>query len=216
VQVNRKRNGPGVVYHSGVVRNSLNCWFCEVAIDPSLLDYGAVLVPRSESRGGPVLVLRCGECGTDNVAERNRAGEHFLIPPVLADFRDSNVRGGALARARKWARENALRRADFRRRSVSLPKPMPSPGDTPEPQTTPEERDLPSRSRGAELNSVLDAYGVLGLELTAAPSEIRNRYRELSKKCHPDRVADLDEEIRRTAERRFREIRKAYDMLAGD
>jgi curved DNA-binding protein CbpA len=36
------------------------------------------------------------------------------------------------------------------------------------------------------------------------------------RKCHPDRVADLDEEIRRTAERRFREIREAYERLVGD
>ena len=48
------------------------------------------------------------------------------------------------------------------------------------------------------------------------PEEIRKRYRELVKKCHPDRVADLDEEIRRTAEWRFREIRNAYDTLVGD
>ncbi len=44
---------------------------------------------------------------------------------------------------------------------------------------------------------------------------MRRSYRELSKRCHPDRVADLDEEIRKVAERRFREIRRAYERILG-
>ena len=158
----------------------------------------------------------------DNVVEKNRARERLLIPPTLAHVKDSNVRGPALARARQWARDNALGRANFHRRTAAgmpLPEDAPKPSDEGAPDAEPTEASpdpVPPARREAQLNTVLQAYEVLGLELTAAPSEIRNRYRELSKKCHPDRVADLDEEIRRTAERRFREIRKAYDMLAGD
>ena len=42
---------------------------------------------------------------------------------------------------------------------------------------------------------------------------MKTRYRELSKKCHPDRVADLDDEIRRVAAARFREITEAYELI---
>jgi len=158
----------------------------------------------------------------DNVVEKNRARERLLIPPTLAHVRDSNVRGPALARARQWARDHALRRAEFHRRTAAampLPEDTPEPSDEGAPAAEPTEARPdpgPPARREAQLNTVLQAYEVLGLELTAAPEEIRKRYRELVKKCHPDRVADLDEEIRRTAEWRFREIRNAYDTLVGD
>jgi DnaJ-domain-containing protein 1 len=205
-----------------VARNPLHCWSCEIEIDPDVLDFEAFLLPRAANRGGPVLLLRCRNCGMDNVVEGNRAGERLLIPPTLADVKDSNVRGETLARARRWGRENALLRADFLRRAApamsatdAIPEVEPEPEPEPEPGGDRPEAAQPAH-RQAELNTVLKAYEVLGLELTATPEEIRKRYRELARKCHPDRVAGLDEEIRRTAERRFREVRTAYDMLVGD
>ena len=44
-------------------------------------------------------------------------------------------------------------------------------------------------------------------------AEIRTRYRELAKKCHPDRVSGLDEEIRRLAERKFLRLQAAFRMI---
>jgi curved DNA-binding protein CbpA len=65
----------------------------------------------------------------------------------------------------------------------------------------------------SDASAVLDAYGVLGLPLSAKPDDVKRRYRQLSKKCHPDLVADMDEEIRRVAEERFREITEAYELI---
>ena len=218
---NRKRAAFGVVYHSDVDSSALLCWSCSRSLDPGLLAFDAVLLPRSASQGGPVLLLRCPECGIDNIAERNRAGEHLLIPPPLARFTNSNVRGTVAAEANRWARDNAIQRAEFLSREAREAPAMPLPEvpdeaspDEPAYEIPGPERPAP-RDRGAELNSVLEAYEVMGLELTATPDEIRRRFRELSKKCHPDRVADLDDEIRRAADRRFAEVRRAYDLLIG-
>jgi DnaJ-domain-containing protein 1 len=169
-----------------------------------------------------VLLLSCADCGTDNVAEKNSLGEYLLIPPVLAGLRGDSVRE---AEARGWIRENEILRAEFHARKKPEPAalyggepdrphegaPTGEPGDDPVRDPPP-----PPGPSGRELDVVLRSYEVLGLELTATPEEIRKRYRELSKKCHPDRVADLDDEIRRTAERRFREVRRAYEKLVGD
>ncbi len=58
-------------------------------------------------------------------------------------------------------------------------------------------------------------YNVLGLEQGASQEEIKNAYRKLSMKFHPDKIAgkDLDEEFIKYAEKRFREITEAYEFL---
>ena len=55
-----------------------------------------------------------------------------------------------------------------------------------------------------------DYYGILGVEKTASPEEIKKAYRRLALKYHPDRVsADKKPE----AEERFKEISEAYEVL---
>lgn len=54
-------------------------------------------------------------------------------------------------------------------------------------------------------------YRVLGLPPTASRSEVREAYRRLAKKWHPDRNPDHPE-----AGRRFREVNAAYRALTGD
>jgi hypothetical protein len=58
-----------------------------------------------------------------------------------------------------------------------------------------------------------DPYAVLGLERGASREEIRKAYRDLAVKYHPDRVQHLGEEFRVLAEKRFKEIRRAYSEL---
>lgn len=56
---------------------------------------------------------------------------------------------------------------------------------------------------------------ILGLAPGATLEEIKNTYRKLSMKFHPDKIAskDLDEEFIKYAEKRFREITEAYEFL---
>lgn len=53
----------------------------------------------------------------------------------------------------------------------------------------------------------------LGARSPATTAEIEQAYRESLAKYHPDKVADLDEEFRRLAQQRTKEIQEAYAFL---
>jgi DnaJ-domain-containing protein 1 len=58
-----------------------------------------------------------------------------------------------------------------------------------------------------------DSYKVLGIERGASQDEIKQAYRHLANKYHPDKVAHLGDEFRELAEIRFKEIQQAYQEL---
>lgn len=68
----------------------------------------------------------------------------------------------------------------------------------------------PAESRGRK-----DPYTVLQVERDASPEEIKQAYRELARKYHPDKIQHLGEEFRKLAEKRFKEIEEAYRKLAS-
>ena len=57
-------------------------------------------------------------------------------------------------------------------------------------------------------------YEVLGIEEGASQEEIKNAYRELCKKYHPDRYEDNP--LKDLAEEKMREINEAYDCLMNN
>lgn len=60
-----------------------------------------------------------------------------------------------------------------------------------------------------------DYYAILGLTTAASDEEIRQAYRSLAMRWHPDHYAMAPEEVGRQAERRMRMINRARDVL-GD
>jgi len=58
-----------------------------------------------------------------------------------------------------------------------------------------------------------DPYEVLDIPRNASSAEIKNAYRQLANKYHPDKVLHLGEEFRKLAEERFKEIEEAYREL---
>jgi DnaJ-domain-containing protein 1 len=58
-----------------------------------------------------------------------------------------------------------------------------------------------------------DPWAVLGVRRGATPEEITRAYHEQMKSYHPDRVADLGEELRRVAHEKSVEIQRAYAEL---
>jgi DnaJ like chaperone protein len=58
-----------------------------------------------------------------------------------------------------------------------------------------------------------DCYKILGIKRSASQDEIKQAYRHLASKYHPDKVAHLGDEFRELAEIRFKEIQQAYQEL---
>lgn len=58
-----------------------------------------------------------------------------------------------------------------------------------------------------------DPYRVLGIDSSATDDEVRKAYRRMAMKYHPDRVADMGEEIQRNAADQMKEINQAYEEI---
>ena len=67
----------------------------------------------------------------------------------------------------------------------------------------------------AENSGPWDPYRLLGVDRSASADEIKHAYRELANKYHPDKLAHLGDEFKLLAERRFKEIQRAYQELTG-
>ena len=67
---------------------------------------------------------------------------------------------------------------------------------------------------GASSN-VWDPYKILGVDRSASQENIKHAYRLLAGKYHPDKVAHLGDEFKAMAEKRFKEIQKAYQELGS-
>jgi len=58
-----------------------------------------------------------------------------------------------------------------------------------------------------------DAYKVLGLDRNASDEEVKKAYRSMAMKHHPDKVANLGEDVRKAAEEKFKSIQNAYERI---
>lgn len=65
----------------------------------------------------------------------------------------------------------------------------------------------------AEKREVWDPYAVLGIKPGASRDQVTQAYREQMKLYHPDRVAELGEELQRVAHHKAIEIQRAYKEL---
>ena len=58
-----------------------------------------------------------------------------------------------------------------------------------------------------------EAYRTLGIRETATDDEVRQAYRQMALRYHPDRAAAQGEAAREEAEKKFREITEARDII---
>lgn len=58
-----------------------------------------------------------------------------------------------------------------------------------------------------------EAYRTLGISETATDDEVRQAYRQLALLYHPDRVASQGEAAREAAQKKFREVTEARDII---
>ncbi len=57
------------------------------------------------------------------------------------------------------------------------------------------------------------AYDVLEITSSATNEEVKKAYREMAKKHHPDKVANLGDDIRKAATEKFQKINAAYEEI---
>lgn len=69
------------------------------------------------------------------------------------------------------------------------------------------------RNRNRESPIPKKPHEVLGVDKNATAQEIQAAYRDLAKKYHPDRVANLGEEFQNLANQKFIEIKEAYTIM---
>jgi len=65
-------------------------------------------------------------------------------------------------------------------------------------------------------DSIVAAYGTLGVHRSASIIDIKKAYRTLAIKYHPDKVAYLGEELRKNANNRFQQLTHAYEIIKKD
>jgi DnaJ like chaperone protein len=56
-------------------------------------------------------------------------------------------------------------------------------------------------------------YRILEVEETASDEEIKKAYRKMAVKYHPDKVEGMGEDVKRSAEEKFKRMQKAYDNI---
>ena len=70
-----------------------------------------------------------------------------------------------------------------------------------------------SGPQGRATETANDPYAILGIDRSASLEEIKQTYRQLANKYHPDKVEHLGDEFKVLAEERFKEIEAAYREL---
>lgn len=62
-------------------------------------------------------------------------------------------------------------------------------------------------------NSLEAAYKVLGVAPDATDDEVRKAYRRMALQYHPDKVANLGDDVKAAAEKKFKELGRAKDLI---
>ena len=62
-------------------------------------------------------------------------------------------------------------------------------------------------------NALAKAYAILGLQPNATAEEVKQAYRNMAKKYHPDRVITEDVAIKKGAEEKFKQVQEAYELI---
>jgi len=75
------------------------------------------------------------------------------------------------------------------------------------------EKKSSTYTNSGDFSGVWDPYKTLGIDRSASPEDIKRAYRDLAGKYHPDKVVHLGEEFKALAEKRFKDIQRAYDEL---
>lgn len=169
------------------------CPTCGTPYTPAEIVGVGILRARPAKEGGPLIEYRCAGC--DRVLTLVPHGEGRYAPPGEPPPEPVPEP----ERRPAWAR-------------VGRPASEPRRGSAPPPAAQEPSTAPPAPGVDAP-PTVLDAYELLGLPLTATRDQAERAFRERSLACHPDKVAHLDEEFRALAERKFKRLVAAFRLV---
>ncbi len=174
---------------------------------------------RTAAEGGPFRTMTCTVCRTRSGALRNRRGDWMLYPlegatePTLIDRLVPRRGREHSVRAREWWLRNAGNVERFRRTGRNE-----SAAGTPAPKPPPRPRTTKSRVAAAPSATAAptDPRGVLGVGPAATVDEVRHAWRAAVKRWHPDRLRTADPVVLAESQRRFQELRDAYEAVLAE
>lgn len=170
-----------------------------------------ILRARSLGSGGPRVEFACPACKVVNELVPYGGGRYAPpgSPPPPAPAEEE--------RRPPWLRAPSLgtgaeaKKAPVPTAGVAAEPPKEPPRVPPPPAPPP-----PVETREPDLTDPFAACAVLGVSPAADRKVIEEAYRERALQCHPDKVAHLDPEIRALADRKFRRLKEARDLLLGE
>lgn len=179
---------------------ALLCWSCENRIPERRVREQEIHRTRSllgktlPGARGTMGYGVCPTCRQRFYLFYNRAGEAWVQPDMIPQVEDAfPPRAGTATELRK--------RAWMRHREGEMRAFFTSPGRGRRTETG-KARRRPAKG---------DPYRLLGVDRKASKREVDRAFRQMAKRCHPDRVAQLDREIQELAHRKFLELKMAYD-----
>jgi len=75
------------------------------------------------------------------------------------------------------------------------------------------EKDLGSLSAMFRTTEPGAAYKILEIDPKVSDEEVKKAYRRMAMKYHPDKVAQLGEEVQKAAAEKFRKVQEAYEAI---
>ncbi len=77
------------------------------------------------------------------------------------------------------------------------------------------DKDLGSLSAMFRKSDPSSAYQILEIPSTATDDEVKKAYRRMAMKFHPDKVAQLGDEVQKAASEKFKKVQEAYETIQG-
>lgn len=78
------------------------------------------------------------------------------------------------------------------------------------------DKDLGSLSAMFRKADPSTAYRILEVPTTATDDEVKKAYRRMAMKFHPDKVAQLGEEVQKAASEKFKKVQEAYETIQAE
>jgi len=208
---------------------TIRCWACRASLSADHIRRDGILRGRSERSGGPYRIYSCPSCRKENRIENLADGSSYCSPAKEIGILDwlfgwiEPLAPEDFLEIQRWLHRHALEReavfeamGDRRytrswwRRILRTLDPRqgrkrksvdPGQGRRRDTEESPGATPLPH------------PYRILGLPAEATSEQIRNRFRELVKTTHPDKLHDANPEQIEAASRRLQQLIRSYDEL---